>query len=239
MLFRSDQTISANHVRYRVYLPDIGRWTRRDPLGYVDGMALYESVRSCVLRYVDPMGLGKICYRPMPTPPVAIPQIRIPVPWYQFPGDELEPPEWWPDYIRTPGLIPSITVPSWLMQWWLRSLYPYLSPIQWWPEHQHIYYEDGLSPPNEGFFPDGVRPEKPNAPGPGRCTRTGLDDGRLRAAARYCRNFVGTFCVPGSYSLLTNNCQDFAQCVSDQYDRLTAQTLPGWGVPFLLKPFCY
>jgi RHS repeat-associated protein len=36
--------IGANHVRHRVYLPELGRWTRRDPLGYVDGMGLYEYV---------------------------------------------------------------------------------------------------------------------------------------------------------------------------------------------------
>jgi len=34
------------HVRFRVYDPEMGRWTRRDPIGYVDGMGLYEYVRS-------------------------------------------------------------------------------------------------------------------------------------------------------------------------------------------------
>ena len=45
------------HVRFRVYDADVGRWTRRDPLGYVDGMGLYEYVRSIPVNNVDPFGL--------------------------------------------------------------------------------------------------------------------------------------------------------------------------------------
>ncbi len=44
------------HVRHRVYDAEVGRWTRRDPLGYVDGMSLYEYVRSRPVRMVDPRG---------------------------------------------------------------------------------------------------------------------------------------------------------------------------------------
>jgi len=35
----------------------MGRWTRRDPLGYVDGMGLYEYVQGHVLIRRDPTGL--------------------------------------------------------------------------------------------------------------------------------------------------------------------------------------
>ncbi|MBL9030839.1 MAG: RHS repeat-associated core domain-containing protein [Phycisphaerae bacterium] len=45
------------HVRHRVYDADIGRWTRRDPLGYVDGMSLYEYVKCRPLTSLDPDGL--------------------------------------------------------------------------------------------------------------------------------------------------------------------------------------
>ena len=44
-------------VRHRVYLPQIGRWTRRHPLGYVDGMSTYECGMSMPLGVVDPGGL--------------------------------------------------------------------------------------------------------------------------------------------------------------------------------------
>ncbi len=44
------------HVRHRVYDADVGRWTRRDPLGYVDGMSLYEYVASRPVIGVDPRG---------------------------------------------------------------------------------------------------------------------------------------------------------------------------------------
>jgi RHS repeat-associated protein len=46
------------HVRHRVYDADIGRWTRRDPLGYVDGMSLYEYVQSQPVTATDPLGLA-------------------------------------------------------------------------------------------------------------------------------------------------------------------------------------
>ncbi|NUQ68485.1 MAG: hypothetical protein HUU18_09425 [Phycisphaerales bacterium] len=44
------------HVRHRVYDADVGRWTKRDPLGYVDGMGLYEYVKGMVVVATDPDG---------------------------------------------------------------------------------------------------------------------------------------------------------------------------------------
>jgi RHS repeat-associated protein len=46
------------HVRYRVYRPTLGRWAQRDPVGYRDGMSLYEYVRSRVGVLSDPTGLS-------------------------------------------------------------------------------------------------------------------------------------------------------------------------------------
>jgi len=43
-------------VRYRFYVPPLGRWLQRDPLGYVDGMGLYEYVGSAPTGLVDPTG---------------------------------------------------------------------------------------------------------------------------------------------------------------------------------------
>ena len=45
------------HVRHRAYYPNRG-WLQRDPLGYVDGMSLYEYVQSGPVVLVDPYGLG-------------------------------------------------------------------------------------------------------------------------------------------------------------------------------------
>jgi len=45
------------HVRHRVYDAGVGRWTRRDPLGYLDGMSLYEYVESAPVENTDPKGL--------------------------------------------------------------------------------------------------------------------------------------------------------------------------------------
>jgi RHS repeat-associated protein len=44
------------HVRHRVYDTRMGRWITRDPLGYVDGMGLYEYVRSAPMVNSDPDG---------------------------------------------------------------------------------------------------------------------------------------------------------------------------------------
>ncbi|MEZ6209995.1 MAG: RHS repeat-associated core domain-containing protein [Phycisphaerales bacterium] len=49
--------VSRNHVRNRVYDPQSGRWSRRDPMGYVDGVNLYLCVEDRPLNWVDPTGL--------------------------------------------------------------------------------------------------------------------------------------------------------------------------------------
>ncbi len=53
-----DPAINKYHVRNRVLDPDTGRWTRRDPLGYVDGMGLYEYSESQSMVRRDPSGLA-------------------------------------------------------------------------------------------------------------------------------------------------------------------------------------
>ena len=40
----------------RVYDPTTGRWLERDPIGYVDGMNMYQYVDSNPVRYLDPSG---------------------------------------------------------------------------------------------------------------------------------------------------------------------------------------
>jgi RHS repeat-associated protein len=49
------------HVRHRVLHNGLGRWTRRDPAGYVDGMNIYQYVQSTPLGTTDPSGLYKYC----------------------------------------------------------------------------------------------------------------------------------------------------------------------------------
>jgi RHS repeat-associated protein len=51
-----DRATGLVFARARYYHPELGRWTRRDPKGYVDGGNLYEAFRSNHARYVDPMG---------------------------------------------------------------------------------------------------------------------------------------------------------------------------------------
>ncbi|MCL4198141.1 MAG: hypothetical protein KJZ69_11685 [Phycisphaerales bacterium] len=54
--YHKDVNLDLSHVRNRVLEPHLGRWTRRDPLGYVDGMSLYEYVRSAPIFAVDDSG---------------------------------------------------------------------------------------------------------------------------------------------------------------------------------------
>jgi len=56
--FRDAET-GMYHVRNRYYHPQLGRWMSRDPIGYVDGMGLYEYVGGCVTAFTDPTGLSK------------------------------------------------------------------------------------------------------------------------------------------------------------------------------------
>jgi len=55
-----DSATSQYHVRNRVFLPSLGRWNRRDPIGYVDGLSVYEYVQDMPVNAVDPQGL-KLC----------------------------------------------------------------------------------------------------------------------------------------------------------------------------------
>jgi RHS repeat-associated protein len=48
--------------RFRQYDPILGRFFQRDPIGYTDGMSLYEYVGSDPLFWVDPSG-QKLCIR--------------------------------------------------------------------------------------------------------------------------------------------------------------------------------
>ncbi len=63
--YEYDPAIVSYYVRHRVYVPEIGRWTKRDPLGYVDGMSVYEYVISNPINMIDGSGL----FSAIPMPP--------------------------------------------------------------------------------------------------------------------------------------------------------------------------
>ncbi len=56
--YQQDVNLDISHVRNRVLEPHLGRWMRRDPLGYVDGMGLYEYVLSSPTSSTDAPGLA-------------------------------------------------------------------------------------------------------------------------------------------------------------------------------------
>jgi RHS repeat-associated protein len=69
-----DAECSLYHYRARTYGPGLGRFYSCDPLGYVDGMNLYEYVRGRISHYTDP--LGKMSLIPwFPLNPPALPPL--------------------------------------------------------------------------------------------------------------------------------------------------------------------
>ncbi|GEM_PF-3022932 len=62
---RYDPAVRLYHFWARSYWPTLGRWLQRDPLGYVDGVGLYEYVGGQATEMADPLGLA-------PNPPEAI-----------------------------------------------------------------------------------------------------------------------------------------------------------------------
>ncbi len=51
-----DASSGLLHYRNRMYSPTLGRWMQQDPMGYVDGMNLYQAYRSGPVALVDPLG---------------------------------------------------------------------------------------------------------------------------------------------------------------------------------------
>ncbi len=51
-----DNETGLYYYRARYYSPTQGRFLQRDPLGYVDGMSLYEYVQGNSINYLDPYG---------------------------------------------------------------------------------------------------------------------------------------------------------------------------------------
>ncbi len=81
--YQKDVNLDHYHVRNRVLEPHLGRWTRRDPLGYIDGMSLYEYVGGRSQSNTDAAGLASsTCsaaagcrHIPPTTPPVLPPPV--------------------------------------------------------------------------------------------------------------------------------------------------------------------
>ncbi len=61
-----DAETGLYHVRNRYYDTSLGRFISRDPIGYGDGMNLYQYVGGRPLTFTDPMGLEKFENDPQP-----------------------------------------------------------------------------------------------------------------------------------------------------------------------------
>jgi RHS repeat-associated protein len=57
---RHDSTLKLSHFRNRDLHVELGRWTRQDPLGFVDGSNVYQAYVSSPVNGVDPSGLARI-----------------------------------------------------------------------------------------------------------------------------------------------------------------------------------
>ncbi len=56
----SGSSVYLQYSRARYYNPGLQRWMQRDPIGYFDGMSLYEYVRSRPIVNMDPMGTSDL-----------------------------------------------------------------------------------------------------------------------------------------------------------------------------------
>ena len=54
---KADGATGLIHFGAREYSPTLGRWMQQDPAGYVDGMSVYEALRSAPTGHSDPSGL--------------------------------------------------------------------------------------------------------------------------------------------------------------------------------------
>ncbi len=53
---RYDAAVGLYATLYRTYSPTLGRWLQRDPAEYIDGVNLYEAMRSNPVVFTDPFG---------------------------------------------------------------------------------------------------------------------------------------------------------------------------------------
>lgn len=60
MPFAALLVLCAAPAALGMYHPTLGRWVQRDPIGYVDGMGLYEYVRTSPVTARDPDGLQSV-----------------------------------------------------------------------------------------------------------------------------------------------------------------------------------
>jgi len=99
-----DEETGLYHVRNRTYHPALGRWMQRDPVGYQDGMSLYEYVGSNAQNRLDSRGLWSELDQYTTWPYVS----------------------WWPDGYSCPaGEPPSIPKPGKKESWWSKQ-FPWL-----------------------------------------------------------------------------------------------------------------
>ncbi|MGE3395176.1 MAG: RHS repeat-associated core domain-containing protein, partial [Steroidobacteraceae bacterium] len=104
------------HVRNRMLDSGIGRWTTQDPLGYADGLHMFEYVAARTMSFQDPLGLCRAQVRPPRTTEPTRPGRDRPSrdtsrpgrgPRQRGPNEEPEP------YETVPGWVPRDLMPYW------------------------------------------------------------------------------------------------------------------------------
>ncbi len=167
-----DPVVEVFHVRHRVYFPTLGRWSRRDPLGYVDpALSLYAYVSSMALRYRDPMGLDADDDDPFIMPPFDPARLKYQPPGiFDDPDEEPEPP--FKDLIKDlPRIFPDTEEPirdviDAACDWWPWGEKKALKWFQLEPRHRG---PTGLKPP-------GHRTSDPRWPGDPKWQWPGEDE---------------------------------------------------------------
>jgi RHS repeat-associated protein len=175
-----DFTTGLYYYRERDYSPDQGRFIQVDPLGYSDGLNVYQYVHNNPIRFTDPFGLAYRQERPL-----AI--------------------SWWWALVSPAGTV-------FVRNTTMGSLH-----------HDRFLYNDGT---DSGYYSDSkVRPDDAPQSFIDSYENVGayLHDDILRQAEQNIRNNWDQNTNPEApdYSLWSHNCQDYADEVLKEYDRLT------------------
>jgi RHS repeat-associated protein len=119
-------------ARHRWYMAEVGRWMTRDPLGYVQGMSLYQYVLSQPILRTDPSGL----LSPAPSGSIGLGCSMCSA------GPEVKPP-WTTDPDNPARWIPGPCPPSWIPPPAIELPPPGPLPggIRWTPESRDTYCE--------------------------------------------------------------------------------------------------
>ncbi|RLS91449.1 MAG: hypothetical protein DWI10_06365 [Planctomycetota bacterium] len=194
-------------ARNRWYEPKLGRWIERDPLEYVDGMNLYEYVRSRPIDGLDPTGLDDWWRDPLFDFPKALessPDCFVTL-W-------IDPQEFghhWIEFVNPSGSVTAVGF--WPSGW--------MTPNPSIPAFRRGVHASGVVPTEDPYYRYRVRGDRTMLPQGAVATRlirktrgfigfgVGVSTPCARASCEMIRDCLRSFEPVRPWSKMTNNCR--------------------------------